>query len=111
MEPQPHQEKWINDVLNSTHGIQRPEPSPFLFAKIRDRLNVVQPSVYVPTRTVWLATASFALLAMLNWQLITQTTKTTTLTTQSTELNSVVTEMELYPATNQLYDVWNGQNY
>lgn len=103
------QEKWINDVLASTQGIQRAEPSPFLFAKIRDRLNIRQKPIFVPTRTVWLTAASFTLLAMLNWQLTTQ--RATTSTTRATDLNPVVTEMELYPATNQLYDVWNGQNY
>lgn len=103
------QEKWIKDVLASTQGIQRPEPSPFLFAKIRDRLSVPPQPVYLPARTVWLAAASFALLAMLNWQLTTQRTPISP--TRTTGLNSVATEMELYPATNQLYDVWNGQNY
>lgn len=103
------QEKWIKDVLASTQGIQRPEPSPFLFAKIRDRLNVPQRPVYVPARTVWLAAASFALLALLNWQLMTQ--RVSAPTNREAELNAVVTEMQLYPASNQLYDVWNGQNY
>ncbi|ADB41114.1 hypothetical protein [Spirosoma linguale] len=106
---EPKQEKWINDILDSVNSLQRAEPSPFLFAKIRDRLNAASQPVYVPARTVWLAAASFTLLALLNWQLTTTPAPATT--TQTTELNTVATEMQLYPATNQLYDVWNGQNY
>lgn len=105
----PKQEKWINNILDSANSLQRTEPSPFLFAKIRDRLRTAPHPVYVPARTVWLAAASFALLALLNWQLTTTSAPATT--TQATELNTVATEMQLYPATNQLYDVWNGQNY
>jgi hypothetical protein len=105
----PKQEKWINDILNSANDLQRTEPSPFLFARIRSRLASAPQPVYVPARTVWLAAASFTVLALLNWQLTTKQAPVTT--TQTTELNTVATEMQLYPATNQLYDVWNGQNY
>lgn len=31
-------EKWINEVMNSTSGLQKAEPSPFLFEKITARI-------------------------------------------------------------------------
>ena len=106
---EPEKDKWINDVLGSLDRLNRTEPSPFLFAKIRNRLSDSPSSAYVPMRVVWLAAASFAVLALLNWQLIAGITGQNSAT--NTELNTVITDMHLYPATTQLYDVWSGQNY
>lgn len=104
---EPEKTKWINAILNSLDGLQRAEPSPFLFAKIQNRL-AARPD-YVPMRTVWLAAASFALLAVLNWQLADSLGSPAPTTTG--ELEKVITDLHLYPATNQFYDVWSGQNY
>lgn len=106
---EPGKEKWINDVLGSLNGLHRAEPSPFLFAKIRNRLSA-DSVVYVSTRAVWLTAASFALLLAVNWRVLNQPASSAT--TQATELNTVVTDMQLYPTDNQLYDnLWSGQNY
>ncbi|GAB4001173.1 hypothetical protein GCM10028807_56690 [Spirosoma daeguense] len=106
---EPEKEKWINNALRSTDGIERAEPSPFLYAKIRHRLFEATPSVYLPTRTVWLTATSFALLLLLNWRVVSQ--QASRVNTDDTELSTIVSEMQLYPATNQPYSVWSEQNY
>jgi len=106
---EPGKEKWINDVLRSLDGLQRAEPRPFLFAKIRHRLSI-ESVVYVSPRAVWITAVSFALLLAVNWRVLKQPASSAI--TQATELNTVVTDMQLYPTDNQLYDhPWSGQNY
>lgn len=106
----PEKEKWINDVLRSLDSLQRAEPSPFLFAKIRDRLSTAPAPVYVSVRVVWLTAASLALLFFLNWQILNQSARPNL--PPISELNTVVSEMHLFPASNQLYDnLWSEQNY
>ncbi len=102
-------ETWINNVLGSLANTHRAEPSPFLFAKIRNRLIPEQQTVYVSAKTAWTISASFALLVLLNWQVLNQ--PATSSTHQADELTTVVSGMQLYPTTNQLYDVWSEQNY
>jgi hypothetical protein len=97
---EPEKEKWINDILSSADGMQRAEPNPFLFAKIRNRLQTEAP-VYASPLTVWLTIASFALLVLLNWRVVDQPSKTSA--SQSTDLTTVATEMNLFPTGNQLY--------
>jgi hypothetical protein len=98
---EPKKEKWINDILNSTDGMERVEPSPFLFAKIRNRLQTEAPKVIISPRTVWLAVASFALLILLNWRVVDRSSNVTV--SQPADLTTVVTEMNLFPTGNQLY--------
>ncbi|OJW73215.1 MAG: hypothetical protein BGO59_06945 [Spirosoma sp. 48-14] len=105
----PEKDKWINSVLNSLEGMQRAEPSPFLFAKIQHQLATRNSPVYIPARTVWLTVASFALLLLLNWRIIDNSS--TPKTNDTSDLNTVVSGMQLYPSTNQPYDLWSGQNY
>lgn len=107
---EPNQEKWVNDILNSLDGVQRAEPSPFLFAKIRNRLSKTPAPIYVSERVAWLTAASFALLFLLNYQVINPLAWPTA--HQTSELNTVVSDMLLFPASNQLYDnLWSEQNY
>ena len=106
---EPEKEKWINDVLGSLDNLERAEPNPFLFAKIRNRLSTPPSKIYVSTRVVWGISASFTLLLLLNFQAINQIV--TPSISKTTDLNAVVSEMQLYPANNQLYGVWSGQNY
>ncbi len=106
---EPEKEKWINDVLSSTNSLQRAEPGPFLFAKIQQRLNAAAAPVCVPTRTVWLVATSFALLLLLNWRVIHQPIAVKQV--QSSDLTTFVRDMNLYPATDHPYGVWNEQNY
>ncbi|WP_080239395.1 hypothetical protein [Spirosoma rigui] len=102
----PKKETWINDTLGSLDNSPRTDPSPFLFAKILHGLRSDSARHYVSSRTVWLALASFILLAALNWQLASHTTRS-----PRNELTTVVTNLHLYPANNQLYDPWSEQNY
>jgi NAD dependent epimerase/dehydratase family enzyme len=101
------EKKWIDAILNSTNGMNRAEPNPFLFAKIQRRLaNESRPAVTrVPARTVWLVAGSFAFLVILNTQLIRQRLAQPQ-TESTTELSAVVADMQLYPAQNQLYTSW-----
>ncbi|SOD88062.1 hypothetical protein [Spirosoma fluviale] len=103
------QDKWIKDILDSVNDIQRTDPNPFLFAKIRDRLHSAPQPVYLSPRTVWLSVASFTLLTLLNVQLSTQWSAATNKETST--LNTVISDMQLYPATTQFYDAWSEQNY
>jgi len=98
---EPEKEQWINKVLGSLDGIQRAEASPFLFAKIRNRLTAEPAPIYVPLRTVWLIAASFAMLLLLNWGVAASVFSSGT--TDSVDLDTVITDMHLYPSTNQLY--------
>ena len=106
---EPEKETWVNEVLGSLTNMQRAEPSPFLFAKIQNRFIHEQQTVYVSDKTVRTVVASFALLVFLNWQIINWLT--TSNTHQVNNLNTVVSDMQLYPKTNQLYDVWSERNY
>ncbi len=107
MEPN-EEEKWINAVLGSANGLQRAEPSPFLFAKIRHRLAPARP-VYVSTRAVWLASVSFVVLIVVNWRVAMQ--PVAPVRTTDAGLTSIVSDMQLYPVNNQPYSLWSAQNY
>ncbi|GAB3908837.1 hypothetical protein GCM10028803_45260 [Larkinella knui] len=98
---EPKKERWINAILNSAEGMQRAEPSPFLFAKIRDRLQTAAAPVYVSPVTVWLTVASFALLILLNWQVMEGPSNASV--SQPADLTTVAKEMNLFPTGNQLY--------
>lgn len=39
-------DKWINDIIDSTKGMQRAEPSPFVFEQITAKLNNKVKPVY-----------------------------------------------------------------
>jgi hypothetical protein len=104
---EPKKDKWINDILASADGIERAEPGPFLYTRIRNRLAT---SVeYVPARTVWLTIASFALLLLLNWRVTSRLSEK--VSDDNDELNAVITDMQLDPTSNQPYNLWSGQNY
>lgn len=98
---EPKQQQWINDVLRSLDGLPRAEPSPFLYAKIRNRL-IERPIGYAPKKLAWLAAASFTLLALLNWRLIEASTVPANVPSESASLRALASEWQLYP-THQLY--------
>ncbi len=106
---EPEKDIWINTVLSSLDGLQRAEPSPVLFAKIRNRLESRSAVVYVPPRLVWLAAGSFVLLLFVNWQIASGLLKSSQPNT--TGLTTVIAGMNLYPTSTNIYDTWNGQNY
>jgi hypothetical protein len=105
---EPEKEKWIREVMGSLDNAQRAEPNPFLFTRIEQRLQSARPAAYVSTRMVWLAATSFVLLLFLNVQLIRRQNASSP---DDKSLNPVVSDMQLYPAGNQLYDAWSEPNY
>ena len=62
-----NKEKWINEVMNSLDDVKSAEANPFLYNKILNKLGSGEVE-YAPMKLVWLAAASFALLAVLNFQ-------------------------------------------
>lgn len=59
--------KWIEDVLNSTEGMSRAQPSGKLFASIEQQLNNAREVARkVPMRTVLAAAASVVVLVVAN---------------------------------------------
>lgn len=73
---------WIEEVMNSTEGMQKLSPSEGMYDAIQTKL--YEQKTQMPQRTVWIAAASILLLATLNVITIkkvftkqdTQTTKT-----------------------------------
>lgn len=58
---------WVDDVLKSTEGMKRAQPSSKLFAKIEQKLDEgITYAKRVPLRTVGLAAASIVLLVAIN---------------------------------------------
>lgn len=66
-------EKFINDILNSTNGITKVNPSDELFSKIELR---IQEKSVVPMKTLWLVAASIVILMSLNVIIIASKNKT-----------------------------------
>ncbi len=59
--------KWIEDVLNSTEGMSRAQPSGKLFTSIEQQLNNAREVARkVPMRTVLVAAASVVVLVVAN---------------------------------------------
>jgi hypothetical protein len=85
-----NKEQDINDVLNSLNGIKRAEVNPFLYNRILNKIGMVEMKP-TPVKLVWLAAASFALLALLNFQAF----KTLKLFNSRDEAKEVVTGYHL----------------
>ena len=62
-----NKEKWINEVMNSLDDMKSAEANPFLYNKILNKIGSGEVE-YAPMKLVWLAAASFTLLAVLNFQ-------------------------------------------
>mgnify|MGYP001619871189 CR=1 FL=1 len=60
-------EQWIDEILNSTDGLQKASAGAHLFSRIERRL---RESEFVSPKTVWLAAASIAILVAVNVVLI-----------------------------------------
>lgn len=67
------QEEWTNEVLNSLEGIQRVEPSPYLYSKIQTRLNSNMEEK-IPFRWAFFSIASLVLLFVINILFVRHTT-------------------------------------
>lgn len=60
-------EQWIDEILNSTDGLQKASADAHLFSRIERRLRECE---FVSPKTVWLAAASIAILVAVNVVLI-----------------------------------------
>jgi hypothetical protein len=58
---------WINDILNSSHGITKVTPNPLLFTKIQNKISVENT---ISSRWIWIAAASFTILVSLNVKML-----------------------------------------
>ena len=59
------QEEWTSEVLNSFDGMQKAEPSPYLYSKIKSRLevNVIEK---IPVKWAFVTMSSLVLLFIIN---------------------------------------------
>ena len=57
-------QKKIDEILNSLDGLQRAEANPFLYGKIRNRLENGQP--FVPSPLAWRLVVALAIVVVLN---------------------------------------------
>lgn len=61
------QNKWINEVLESTNGMQKAEPSPFLFEKVTARINAGKTNISKTSPAVkWAFAMSTVIIIALN---------------------------------------------
>ncbi|MDW3648590.1 MAG: hypothetical protein R8P61_16100 [Bacteroidia bacterium] len=69
MDMDPKKEQWLNEVMNSLEGKSAAEPNPFLFAKIKRKIESPDASadhVFIGKRALVMAFAALALLLSLN---------------------------------------------
>ncbi len=59
------QEKWSSEILNSLNGMEKAEPSPYLFSKIQTRLHYSKEEK-VPLKWAFLSMASLCIIFFLN---------------------------------------------
>lgn len=59
------QEKWTNEVLNSLDGMQKAEPSPYLYTRIQSKLNSGAGNM-IPVRFAILSLGSIAIVLLLS---------------------------------------------
>lgn len=60
---------WLDQTLDAFVGAARAEPNPFLYARIRQGL-VSRRLARVSGRQAWATAAALALLAVLNWRVV-----------------------------------------
>ena len=69
MDMDPKKEQWLNEVMNSLEGKSAAEPNPFLFAKIKRKIespDAAGDQVLIGKKALALAFAALALLLSLN---------------------------------------------
>ena len=82
-----NKEKWINEVMNSLDDVKSTEANPFLYNKILNKIGSGEIG-YAPKKLIWLAAASFALLAILNFQAMKKTGSSSSNRTEVQEIAS-----------------------
>jgi len=94
-------EKWLESILASVDGIKKAEPNPYLFTKIKNRLNEKGNSMgYIPVRKAALGFLTIIVLAILNIAVLHDHTSNENNTRN--ELNVSSTE-EIIPSQNNPY--------
>lgn len=82
-----NKEKWINDTIDSIDGIKQAEVSPFLYAKVLNRIKSGgKLSGYIPVKKAALGFLTILILAVLNLAVIlnlNSTASTTDITTNN----------------------------
>lgn len=85
------QEKWIENVLNSTNGITKVAPREALLSKIQKKINSEN---VVPLRIAWAVAASIAILLAMNFIIVLESKN---MTSKTEQIASYISQ------TNQLY--------
>lgn len=87
---------WIEEVLNSTEGMSRAQPSGKVFASIEQRLNNARELVRkVPVRTVLAAAASILILLAANVFILTDVQVEKSSTPQKDETEAIIKYYDL----------------
>lgn len=95
------EEQWAKEVMQSLEGLQRAEPSPFLYKRILS--GIKESAAYeVSPVTVWLAAASFALILLLNVRAIKNAGGNTR--SEQQELRELALQYQLINTNNTLYN-------
>ena len=90
-------EKWTNEILNSLEGMQKAEPSPYLYAKIQTRLKSTTEEKN-PVKWAFFSMASLGLLVVINILFV----KPSITTTETDESKEIIYEQQLINS-DQLY--------
>lgn len=61
-----NKDKWINDTLESLNGIKQAEASPFLFAKVLNRVKNGKTGGFIPAKRAALGFMTMVILAVIN---------------------------------------------
>ena len=94
------QEKWINEVLESTKGMQKAEPSPFLFEQITSKIKLGKQPVQINSTIKWGLAVSMSVIIILN---VISVFKSNSSTQQANVETQVSTETSLNNATTYTY--------
>jgi hypothetical protein len=61
-----NKDKWINDTIESINGVKKAEASPFLYAKVLNKIKSGNRSRVIPVKKAALGFITMLLLAVLN---------------------------------------------
>ncbi len=80
-----NKEKWINDTIESINGIKQAEASPFLYAKVLNRIKSDGKVIgYIPVKKAALGFLTILILAALNLAVILNLNSTASITDTNT---------------------------
>lgn len=96
-------DNWIDDVLNSTKGMHRAEPSPFIFEQISSKINRKAKPVYSSEANPMIRWAIAMLVSVIISVNMISLVKSNLKTNTTKETSSVETKNELDNATIYTY--------